>query len=177
MAIEGIGPPGRYFSFFPQVRAFTAELQETMFATPADLSASPEPVSPWATAPASVRDTILIVEDDENIAGLLTCILLRDGYRVLRAKMAGEAQRLFDDHGARIMLALLDCSLPDFNGGVLGGKLRERSHGLPLLFVSGRDLSAARERLAEGGPTGFVPKPFFPTDVLRQVRALIGASV
>jgi DNA-binding response OmpR family regulator len=147
-----------------------------MFATPADLSVSPGPVSPWSTAPAPTRDTILIVEDDENIAGLLTCILLRDGFRVLRARLAAEAQRLFDDHGPKIALAMLDCTLPDLNGGVLGHQLRDRAKGLPLLFVSGRDLTSVRSSLAEGGPTGFVPKPFFPADVLRQVRELTGTT-
>jgi DNA-binding response OmpR family regulator len=147
-----------------------------MFATSADLSAAPGPISPWATAPAPTRDTILIVEDDENIAGLLTCILLRDGFRVLRARLAVEAQRLFDDHGARIALTLLDCTLPDLNGGVLAHQLRDRAKGLPLLFVSGRDLTSVRNSLADGGPTGFVAKPFFPADVLRRVRELTATN-
>lgn len=147
-----------------------------MFATPANLSATPDPISSWSTAPAPARDTVLIVEDDDNIAGLLSCILARDGFRVLRTRLAGEAHALFDDQGERIALILVDCTLPDCNGGVLARQLRARVRRLPVLFVSGRDLTALRETLAEGGPTGFVAKPFFPADVLRHVRALIGAA-
>src|ERR1051325_9132715 len=118
-----------------------------MFATPANLRAAPDPISSWSTAPAPARDTVLIVEDDDNIAGLLACIIQRDGYQVLRARFAGEAHPLFDDHGPRIALALVDCTLPDFNGTVLGHQLRDRASQLPLLFVSGRDLSSVRDSL------------------------------
>jgi DNA-binding response OmpR family regulator len=148
-----------------------------MFATPANFRTTPDPISSWSTAPAPPRDTVLIVEDDDNVAGLLTCIVARDGRRVLRARLAREAHPWFDDQADRIALVLIDGTLPDFSGTVLGQQLRERVPNLPLLLVSGRDLRGVRDVLAASGPTGFVSKPFLPAQVVHEVRALIGASV
>jgi DNA-binding response OmpR family regulator len=139
------------------------------------------PVSgPPASAPSSTvsssRDTILVLEDEDHIAGLLSCILERGGFNVLRARGAGDGLPLFARYMERIALVLLDCTLVDADGGAVCLRLRERAAGLPVLFVSGRDLTLARDTLAAGGPTGFMPKPFFPAEVMRRARALIGAT-
>jgi DNA-binding response OmpR family regulator len=54
--------------------------------------------------------------------------------------------------------------------------LRDQSNRLPILFVSGRDSTALRDVFAGEAPTGFVAKPFFPAEIVRHVRALIGAT-
>jgi two-component system cell cycle sensor histidine kinase/response regulator CckA len=148
-----------------------------MFATPANPSVGVDSHSPWATAPASGRETILVVEDQDPIAALLTCVLERGGFQVLRARDAADAREIFRLHANQVVVALLDCALPDVNGHVLCAQLREDGPRLPVLFVSGRDLSPVRHALAAGGPTAFVAKPFLPGDILREVRALIGASI
>ncbi len=148
-----------------------------MFATPANFRSRTHSQNPWAVAPASVRDTILIVEDEDPIAGLLTCILERGGFRVRRARDARDGARQFADCAEDVALALLDCTLPDVNGVAVCAQLRARCAGLPVLFVSGRDLGKAAQALTADGPTGFCAKPFLPAEILRQVRALIGATV
>lgn len=149
-----------------------------MFAPLADSRALVEPQTPASTAPASpARDTILVVEDEDFVAGLIVRCLERGNFRVIRAADGAEAQRVFALREPSIALAMVDATLPDMHGGALARALRDRAGDLPILFVSGRDSTALRDAFASEAPTGFVPKPFFPADVVRQVRALIGASV
>ena len=149
-----------------------------MFAPLADSPEFVEPKTPASTAPASpARDTILVVEDEDFVAGLITRFLERGNFRDVRAADGAEAQRVFAERKAAIALVMVDATLPDMHGGALARALRDQVSRLPILFVSGRDSTALRDVFASEGPTGFVPKPFFPAEVVRQVRALIGATV
>ena len=147
-----------------------------MLALHADSCACLDSDFPGPAAPASVRDTVLVVEDQDHVAGLLACMLERANFRVLRARDGAEGLRLFAEHGARIALAMLDGTLPDMSGDSLGRRLRQCASGLPVLFVSGRDVTALRTLFAGESLMDFVTKPFFPADVLRQARKLIAAA-
>jgi len=122
------------------------------------------------------RDTVLLVEDDDVVAGLLGHILARTGRAFVRAGDGAETERLFHENESRIALIILDCRLPDAHGGLLGHRLRKLSPGLPLLITSGRDQTGLPELFAADGPTAFLPKPFFPRDVERLVGSLIGVG-
>lgn len=148
-----------------------------MFAPSADLQVASGSQSPWAEATAvPARDTILVVEDETPIAGLLTCILERGNFRALRAANGAECMALFAAEKERVALVMLDGILPDIHGGALAHQLRAYQPALPLLFVSGRDVSGLRDAFAAQGPTGILRKPFLPPEALRQVRTLIAAS-
>ncbi len=122
------------------------------------------------------RDTVLLVEDDESLAKLFVLLLQRCGFRVVHARNGADCVRLFDQNPASIALLLVDCNLPDAHGGSLCHRLRGTVPGLPVLLTSGRRQEALQELLAADGPTGFLPKPFFPGDVLPHVRALVAAA-
>ncbi len=83
----------------------------------------------------------------------------------------------FIQHQSRISLVMMDCKLPDADGVSLSQRLRQISPGLPVVLTSGRDQSSFLEILAAGGPTAFLPKPFYPQDVIKRVSALVGAIV
>lgn len=130
--------------------------------------------TPVAAAWAGTEpDRVLIAEDDEVIANLLALILSRAGYQPLRARTAAQALLLFERERDRIAIALIDLTLPDIDGMILGQHLRRQSETLPLLFTSGRDMTALHARFDGDTRTGFLRKPFFPPDVLRAVRQLV----
>lgn len=148
-----------------------------MFAPLADSPAFLDAKTAAPTAPASAGpQTILVVEDEDFVAGLITRFLERGNFRVVRAADGAEAERVYAAKAATIALVMIDATLPDMHGGALARTLRDRKRGLPIMFVSGRDSSALRDVFATEGPTGFLPKPFLPAEIVRQVRALIGAS-
>jgi DNA-binding response OmpR family regulator len=81
--------------------------------------------------------------------------------------------RLFEKNRSDVVVVLMDCTLPDAHGGSLCHQLRQEVPNLPILLTSGRKQEALHALLAVDGPTGFLPKPFLPADVIRQVRALL----
>jgi cobalt-zinc-cadmium efflux system membrane fusion protein len=80
------------------------------------------------------RPTILVVDDDEVLLGVLSRVLTRAGYNILTAANVAEALQQAD--GAP-QLALLDLSLPDGDGVDLGRVLRARHPDLPLILMTG----------------------------------------
>lgn len=124
-------------------------------------------------AVAAPGGEILVVEDEPTIAQLLQHCLQRAGHRIRLAADGASALAAFAAGRDRIGLVLIDCHLPDLGGGDLARQLRELVPGLPLLMTSGRDQRTLVNALAAGGPTGFLPKPFFPAEILTRVRGLL----
>jgi DNA-binding response OmpR family regulator len=116
---------------------------------------------------------ILLVEDDDIVAGLVMRILARRSKRVLRAASGAEGEKLFTENRAEIALVILDCWLPDTDGTVLCRRFRRDVPDLPVLLTSGCE-NAEALRLATEGRTAFLPKPFYPSQVDRQVSVLLG---
>jgi Response regulators consisting of a CheY-like receiver domain and a winged-helix DNA-binding domain len=126
-----------------------------------------------AEAPAMRTGVVLLVEDEDPLAELLATLLARIKVRVIRAADGAQAVRLFNEHRATIVLALVDCHLPDTGGAELCRTLRETAPGLPLLLTSGRDQRALEAKLAADGPCQFLPKPYMPGDVVRRITSLL----
>lgn len=144
-----------------------------MSAAVAPTFATLPPVENAMATELQARDTVLLVEDDESLAKLFVLLLQRCCFRVLHARSSADCVRLFEEHSAAIALLLMDCNLPDGHGGTLCHRLRASCPGLPVLLTSGRKQDSLQLLLAADGPTGFLPKPFLPGEVLPQVRALV----
>ncbi len=117
-------------------------------------------------------DLVLLVEDDDTIAGLITQILARGSHRVVRARNGAECLRMFAENSAAIALVILDGRLPDADGASLCCRLREGCPEVPVLLTSGRAFS--RDALAASRATAFLPKPFRPVEMQERVSALLG---
>jgi PAS domain S-box-containing protein len=139
--------------------------------------ASVEPVQappPETSIPESDRRTILLVEDEQDIGALWLELLPAEGWRVLWARDGAEAIRLFRAHRDEIALLFTDIGLPSLDGWQVAETVRAEAPGLPLLIASGAFRSGDRHRgLAE--PVAYLPKPYVPSKVLKQIRALIPA--
>ena len=70
-------------------------------------------------------------------------------------------------------MALIDLTMPDGDGVGLARGLRERFPGLPVLLTSGYDERAAARGGLDGGPTGFLRKPFEIAGLVGRVRELL----
>jgi len=122
----------------------------------------------------SVADLILLIDDDDFIADVVQQILTRSGKRVLRARNGTEGERMFDEHQSEISLVMLDRFLPDIDGVTVCRALRNKAPKLPMILMSGMDVPAAAE-LARKGPTVFLSKPFFASEVRELVESQLGA--
>ena len=119
-----------------------------------------------------MSNLVLLVEDDDIVAGLMTHILSRAKLRVGRARNGAECRQRFEEHRGTIALIILDCRLPDTDGTALCRELRESAADVPMLLTSGRDESHAAV-IEDGTATAFLAKPFRPLDVQHKIAALL----
>ena len=116
-------------------------------------------------------ETILVVEDDQQVRGVAGRILAAHGYAVIEAE-GGEDALAVVAAGEHVDLLLADVVMPGMSGVELAERLRRTQPELPVLHMSGyangnsgRDLSLELPELLE--------KPFSATDLLVRVRALL----
>jgi two-component system, cell cycle sensor histidine kinase and response regulator CckA len=120
-------------------------------------------------------ETILLVEDEEQVRQLGRRVLEREGYTVLTATDAESATALADRHPGHIHLLITDVHLPRVSGRELAARLGIHRPAIKVLYVSGTaDGSLARHRMLEPG-TMFLEKPFSLDRLLRSVRRALGA--
>lgn len=127
---------------------------------------------PARVASESGSETILLVEDDEDVRAAAVRILERGGYQLIVAGSGDEALRLFyeGDTRSRVQLLLTDVVMPNMLGPKLAERLRQTSPDLPVLYMSGyTDGSGVHQRVA-GDRTLYLQKPFSPQNMLAAVR-------
>src|SRR5262249_12371744 len=68
-------------------------------------------------------ETILVVEDESTLLGLVEASLRRQGYKVLTARSGDDAERIARQHAAKIHLLLTDVVMPQTSGGVVAERI------------------------------------------------------
>lgn len=114
--------------------------------------------------------TILVVEDEPEIAALLRSYLERDGHRVVAAA-DGEAA-LREVETATPDLVVLDLMLPRLDGWEVSRRIRSLMP-VPIIMLTARDREEDKIRGLELGADDYVTKPFSPREVLARVRAVL----
>ena len=118
-------------------------------------------------------DTVVVAEDDPNIAGLLDLYLRQAGYRVLLAEDGERALELVGSAGPALLV--LDIGLPAVDGLEVCRRVRAgaATATLPVLMLTARDDEIDRVLGLELGADDYVTKPFSPREVVARVRALL----
>jgi DNA-binding response OmpR family regulator len=123
-----------------------------------------------------VAKTIFVVEDDDDIAGLISHNLGVAGFLVRRFSRAtpvvSEAEK------RPPALFLLDLMLPDVDGFELCRNIRQNTvlRKVPIIILSARTTAMERKRAFESGANDYVTKPFNPQDLISRVKASCGSS-
>ncbi|MFK7913753.1 MAG: phosphate regulon transcriptional regulator PhoB [Pseudomonadales bacterium] len=121
-------------------------------------------------------NTILIVEDDQEIRDLLNFTLARAGYEVLEADTGEQALQRLDQRLPALIIT--DWMLPGISGVELIARLRRDpiTADLPLLMLTARGEEADKLRSFDTGVDDYLTKPFSPRELLARVKALIRRS-
>src|SRR5215470_9740446 len=115
-------------------------------------------------------ETILVVDDEQNIIELATMYLEQEGYRVVSARDGQAAlDRLKNDRPA---LMVLDLMLPKVDGWEVCRKIRADSD-LPIIMLTARDDDVDKIVGLELGADDYMTKPFNPRELLARVKAVL----
>ena len=112
---------------------------------------------------------ILIVEDDRELAALLTDFLREEGYTVSAVESGDKALDLFARYGAR--LVVLDINLPDVNGFAVCSKLREQAD-TPILIVSARTDKEDKLNGLGLGADDYIEKPYDIDILIAKIKGI-----
>lgn len=107
----------------------------------------------------SGRETILLVEDEESLRGVVAYVLAKEfGYNLLDAGSGEDALRLVESYSGNIDLLLTDVLLPGISGSELAGKMLSLHPNLKIIYVSGYPYLEPHGVL--GSSIVFLQKPF-----------------
>jgi DNA-binding response OmpR family regulator len=119
---------------------------------------------------AMAASRILVVDDDDDIRGLLRTLLERAGHEVVDAPdgLAG----LRELYAASPDLVILDVAMPVLDGWATLGRIRELTD-VPVLMLTARDAELERVRGLKGGADDYVVKPFGRQELVARVDVLL----
>jgi two-component system, cell cycle sensor histidine kinase and response regulator CckA len=124
----------------------------------------------------SGNETVLLVEDEAAIRTIAERTLQSAGYTVRTAASGADALQLFEQHGARLDLLLTDVVMPHMSGRELAERVVGQAPRLKVLFMSGYNDDVMMRQVLLAPGTGFLPKPFVPTELARKVREVLDGA-
>jgi DNA-binding response OmpR family regulator len=117
--------------------------------------------------------SVLLVEDEANLASLVTAYLEREGYRVVSVGSGADALRVLEREPVR--LVVLDLTLPDMDGLDVCRQIRTRS-SVPIVMLTARDEESDRLAGLESGADDYIGKPFSPRELVARMNAVLRRS-
>ncbi len=117
------------------------------------------------------NQTILIVEDAEDILDLMEYTLSKEGYDVITCVDTSNVRDMLDEED--IVLILMDRNLPGVEGSKFISTLRNEGYNEPVIYVSAKDSSDEILEGFERGGDDYITKPFNLNELKARVKALI----
>ena len=131
---------------------------------------SPQSVLSTASRPGS---SVLVVEDEQDVADLLRYNLAKEGYDVVIVGNGADALKRARE--TKPELILLDIMVPQLNGWEVCRRLKQdaETRGIPIIMVTGRVEEGDKVLGFEMGADDYVTKPFSPREIVARVRAVL----
>ncbi|NOV03059.1 response regulator transcription factor [Paenibacillus planticolens] len=117
--------------------------------------------------------TILIADDEAEIADLIALHLEKEGYHLIKVSDGREAIRAIGSHS--IDLAILDIMMPKLDGYEVTRQIREQHH-MPIIFLSAKSSDLDKITGLVMGADDYMTKPFNPMELVARVNAQLRRS-
>jgi CheY-like chemotaxis protein len=118
-------------------------------------------------------ETLLIVEDEENLRNVTQMVLEGKGYTVLAAADGVEAIQLYASHYGKIALVITDLGLPRLDGISLFSAIKEMNPKQKIALASGNLPANQKSELLKSGAIDFFQKPFVMVNLLVNIRKIL----
>ncbi len=112
--------------------------------------------------------SVLVVDDEKEIADLVEIYLVSDGYKVFKAGNAKEGLSILEKE--EIHLVLLDIMMPGMDGLEMCKKIRENNN-IPIIMLSARSTDLDKILGLGTGADDYVVKPFNPLELTARVKS------
>jgi CheY-like chemotaxis protein len=141
-------------------------------------AAEADSATPPVEGPATLsgHETVLVVEDEDDLRAAIVRMLERQGYRVLEASNGPEAIGTLEAFGEPVDLLLTDIAMPQMLGTELAAQVATLRPGVRMLYMSGFPQQAAGTAGTPGPDFALLEKPFTEATLLTKVREVIGRA-
>ena len=123
-----------------------------------------------------MKSNILIIEDNEQNMYMLSYLLEKSNYKILKAFNGLDGLRMAHENNPEIIL--IDIQLPDMDGYEICNKLRH--NGLPknttIIAVTSYAMGGDKEKAIEAGADGYLEKPINPDTFVKQMESIINSK-
>jgi two-component system, cell cycle sensor histidine kinase and response regulator CckA len=137
--------------------------------------ATAEVAAPSQTTDRGGSETVLLVDDNDDLRRGVRRMLERAGYEVLEAAN-GVAALAQLDRGTHVDLVMSDVMMPELGGRAVAEAVLQRHRSVKLLLMSGYNYDTALHGMAQRGDIGFIPKPFTADKLLQKLREVLGPA-
>ena len=133
--------------------------------------------SPQTTSSKQGTETLLLVEDEEQVRNLASRILSAYGYTVIEAADGQSALGLIQENQASIHLLITDVVMPRMSGRQLADQMPSTHPGIKVLYMSGYTDDAIVHHGIVDADIEFIQKPFTPAALAQKVRDVLDTPV
>lgn len=123
-----------------------------------------------------MKETLLIIEDNEQNLYMMRFLLEKGGYSVISARTRREGIEMALRH--RPTAILLDIQLPEMDGYQVAAELKRHEDlaGVPVIAVTSYAMVGDRERILDAGANGYIEKPIDPDTFVSEIARHISQS-
>jgi DNA-binding response OmpR family regulator len=118
-------------------------------------------------------ETVLLVEDEDEVRRIVKTGLGFTGYRVIEARNGADALEAARSHEGEVHLLITDVVMPGMSGRELAERLVAEQAGIRILFMSGYTDDVISSHGIDPSRVAFLQKPFSGSELARKVREVL----
>jgi CheY-like chemotaxis protein len=123
------------------------------------------------------KETILLVEDEDQVLEFISTVLKKYGYKIMTASNGKSAEIAYQEHRSDIDMVITDLIMPEMNGVELAKKIKSLDNSTRIIFISGYSDDHLSNTDIIDPQINFLQKPFSASDLLRKIRAVLETAM